>query len=208
MIPNNQKNDEITAIILAGGKSSRMGFDKSLIKYNDKSIIQIIFDVLDSVFTNIIVISNSVANYKFLNTLIYSDYYVGKGPLAGIHSGLTNSLTKKNFIISCDLPFIDSKLIDYLISQKSNKQIVIPTLNNKIQPLCGLYSQEILPKLSTYLKENINKTNKKLLSVKGFLETVDYEKVDAGNLQLDSSKILFNLNDKNDLEFLKQSSKN
>ena len=106
MISHTPIKNDITAIILAGGKSKRMGFDKSLIEFKGKPIIQIIFDLLKTIFKNIIIISNEPEKYFFLNTQIHQDYFVGKGPLSCIHSGLMNSKTLKNFIISCDLPFI------------------------------------------------------------------------------------------------------
>ena len=88
---------DITGIILAGGKSTRMGANKSFLKIGEQTVIERITYLMKSVFTNVIIISNTPDEYIFLNLPIYEDVYKGKGPLAGIHSGLKNSDTQKNF---------------------------------------------------------------------------------------------------------------
>ena len=78
--------NDITGIILSGGKSSRMGKNKSLLKIGDKTIIERMCDLMKSLFTEIILITNTPDDYSFLDLTVYKDVYKHKGPLAGIHS--------------------------------------------------------------------------------------------------------------------------
>src|SRR6266496_3170841 len=98
--------NDITGIILAGGKSSRMGTNKAFLRLGNKYVIEILADLMKNIFSKMILITNEPALYKFLKIDIYEDIYKNKGPLGGIHSGLVNSQTEKNFVLSCDIPFI------------------------------------------------------------------------------------------------------
>ncbi len=114
---------DVTGIILSGGKSSRMGVNKSLLKVGEITIVERMSDLMQSLFREVILITNDPADYKFLNIPIFEDLFKQKGPLAGIHSGLTHSSTEENFIISCDLPFITEKMIKYIVDFKTEKLI-------------------------------------------------------------------------------------
>ena len=99
----------ITGIILSGGKSTRMGENKSLMKLGDRTVIEHTLLLMQSLFSDVILITNTPDEYKFLNIPLYEDVYKYRGPLAGIHSGLINSITEENFVISCDIPLITKK---------------------------------------------------------------------------------------------------
>ena len=100
----------ITGVILAGGKSSRMGTDKGVLELNGKKIIEHIIYSIKPVVDEIIIISNS-NNYDYLGFKVYSDIIKERGPLAGIHTALTHTTTERNLIVSCDIPFINSELL-------------------------------------------------------------------------------------------------
>ena len=105
----------ITCIILSGGKSSRMGVNKSFLPFGDKTIIEHTIQLMKSIFDGVILITNSFEEYQHLNVPLFEDVHKQKGPLAGIHSGLSNSKTDKNFIISCDLPLMTKEVVEYII---------------------------------------------------------------------------------------------
>ena len=73
---------DVTGIILSGGKSSRMGVNKSLLKIGELTIIERVRDLMKSLFNEVILITNDPADYKFLNIPIYEDVFTRKGPLA------------------------------------------------------------------------------------------------------------------------------
>ncbi len=91
---------DITGIILAGGKSTRMGENKSLLSLNGKTVIERVVDLMKSIFKEVILITNTPEEYDFIKIPKYKDIFEYKGPLAGIHSGLTHSNTEKKL---CDL---------------------------------------------------------------------------------------------------------
>ena len=94
----------ITAIILAGGESSRIGTDKALLKINGELVIEKIYKLLTNIFSEIIIISNKPDDFQFLTTKVYKDIYPHFGPLSGIHSGLTNSIQNKIFSLPAICP--------------------------------------------------------------------------------------------------------
>jgi hypothetical protein len=92
-----------TAIILAGGKSTRMGFDKQLINIGDTCITDYIITILKPMFKNIIVVTNRPEIYKDPEMAVIEDFYKGYGPLGGIHAGLLQSQSMYNYIISMSI---------------------------------------------------------------------------------------------------------
>src|SRR3989338_5642445 len=108
----------MTAIVLAGGKATRMGGrNKAFLKIGGKTIIENLLDKLNPIFGKILIIANVPAQFNqslvtsYQNTKIISDIIPEKGPLGGIYTGLMTSRAKFNFVIACDMPFIDIWLI-------------------------------------------------------------------------------------------------
>jgi molybdopterin-guanine dinucleotide biosynthesis protein A len=135
---------DITGIILCGGKSSRMGTNKAFLKLGNKYIIEILSDLLKSIFSKVILVTNDPGLYEFLNIDMYEDIYKSKGPLGGIHSGLIHSHTEKNFVISCDIPLITKQVIEFIVNYRSDKKIRVPYADGYVQQLCGVYSRNLL----------------------------------------------------------------
>ncbi len=144
--------DNITGIILSGGKSTRMGENKSFLKMNNKTIIESVVEMMNSIFSKVILITNTPDEYRFLNLEIYTDIYKNVGPLAGIHSGLINSETQKNFIISCDLPLMNSEFVKSIVNIDSEKKIIVSKADGYIQQLCGIYNKSLIPLISEIIE--------------------------------------------------------
>jgi molybdopterin-guanine dinucleotide biosynthesis protein A len=142
----------ITGVILAGGKSSRMGCDKALLDLEGKPFICRIAETLQQSVESVVIISNSLDRYKFLGLSVFSDVYEDCGPLGGIHSSLIHATTEKVFVISCDMPLISADAIHFIIDQDTdNTKITVPMVMNILQPLCGVYKRSCLPDLVQYL---------------------------------------------------------
>jgi molybdopterin-guanine dinucleotide biosynthesis protein A len=200
--------DDITAIILSGGKSLRMGTNKSLLKIGDKTIIEGLRDILQSMFKDVILITNDPDDYKFLSLPIYEDIFRRRGPLAGIHSGLKHSKTNINFIISCDLPFMTKEMINYLIEYKTDKLITVAKADGFIQQLAGKYSKECLSPSEEILKEGVNNENrddvqkKRKCNVLNLIDTVRAEIIPAESLPFYKEDLYFNMNRTEDYNLL------
>jgi molybdopterin-guanine dinucleotide biosynthesis protein A len=137
--------ENATAIILAGGKSSRMGRDKSLLFANNLPLIEKIVTQLKDHFPEIIIGSSDTEKYRFLNLPVIPDLEEGKGPLMGIYSTLLRSSHEINFVVACDIPDLDMKFIHEMLRQARNHQIVIPTWNDgKHEPLFAVYKKSVL----------------------------------------------------------------
>lgn len=151
-----------TAIILAGGKSTRMGFDKQLIKMGNITITEYIIKILKPLFENIIVVTNKLELYEDNNIVTAEDIYKGYGPIAGIHAGLLKSKSIYNYIIACDMPYINTYYIEYLMKRikESNyeKDAVITKSGNWIEPFNAFYSKNLIP----IIEQNIIKDKRKI----------------------------------------------
>jgi molybdenum cofactor guanylyltransferase len=181
-----------TGIILAGGKSSRMGRNKALLELSGLKIIERIYKSIVHSCDDVIIISNSPDDYLFMELKIFKDIFPGLGPLAGIHSGLHNSKTENNLIISCDLPLISAEVITNIVKYESDKPVVIYQKKNRLQYLCGIYRKACLAFLETSLKSNN-------LRVKDFINKIDLEVLDAEEFP---DEVFFNLNTIEDYETL------
>ena len=201
---------DITGIILSGGKSKRMKENKSFLKLGDKYIIEIISELMKSLFKNVILITNDVSDYKFLKLESYSDLYKEKGPLGGIHSGLLNSITDNNFIISCDMPLISKEIIEFIINYNSDKLIKVPIADGFIQQLCGLYNKECISSAEMILKESyFEKRNdiqaKRKCNVLKLLDISGAEIIDIENEYSNYEKYTFmNMNTPEEYKFISE----
>lgn len=144
---------DVTGIILSGGKSLRMGTNKSFLDISGQTAIERTANLMKTLFHRVLLITNEPDLYQIPDVTVYQDIYKNMGPLAGIHSGLLNSNTDRNFIISCDMPLITSEIIRFISDYKSSKPIVIAKADGYNQQLCGIYSKTCLP----YIDKILNK---------------------------------------------------
>lgn len=200
---------DISGIILSGGKSKRMGTDKSFLKIGKQTIIERIANVMKEVFSRVILISNGHNEYKFLGLEIFEDIYKDFGPLAGIHSGLLSSLTEKNFIIACDLPFVGKDVIEFILNYKTEKLITIPKADGFVQLLCGVYSKKIIPQIENMIKAE-SKTSEAIPQKKldcNVLQLVKYFDAEVIDIENEYSaykkETFFNMNRPEDFDFVR-----
>lgn len=188
--------DDITGVILSGGKSMRMGVNKSFLKIGNQSIIERVLDLMKSIFQQNILSTNSTPEYEFLNLPMVKDVYKNLGPLSGIHSALLKSSTEKNFVISCDVPLMSKEMIEYLINYKTEKQILITRAAGYLQPLVGVYNKSILPSIEKILMQDSQSTidKRKHNSIHSLLENVQTEIIDPTSLSFYSDELFFNVN--------------
>lgn len=151
---------KVTGIILAGGKSSRMGEDKSFLPVCGRPLIAIVIETVSALFKNLIIITNQPALYKKYSARIEADTIKDCGPLGGIYTGLRASKTQHNFVCACDMPFLNKKLIQYILENAENYDMVLPYYHGRYQPLCALYAKSCLRPIGAELqKGNLKITN-------------------------------------------------
>ncbi len=166
---------KITGIVLAGGKSSRMGSDKSEMILNGKTLIEYSIDALKPLCDKIVISSNNFI-YDYTGCEVWPDELPDGSPMMGIYSCLKRSSTEYNIILSCDMPLISTSLLAYLLEYASENDITVPNHGNQlIEPLCGIYRQACIPVLKGFIDKGNYRLNECIRSTSHRLVTIDYK---------------------------------
>lgn len=144
---------EAAVIILAGGKSSRMGKNKALLKMNGKTVIEQIVAELMKVSDNMLIVTNTFSDYEFLGLPMVEDKWKGMGPLAGIHAGLLATTAERNLIVACDMPFVSAKLGSVLLEELDHYDAVIPEVDGRLHPLFAAYRKGVKDEVNRSLEK-------------------------------------------------------
>lgn len=149
-----------TAAILCGGKSTRMGFDKSKIVVNDKLLIENIANKLSKLFDDVIFVSND-KNKFHTKYRVVEDEIKDVGPCGAIYTALNNSSSEFVFVVACDMPLMDINYINYLKQkiENINCDCLVTKRGNFFEPLCSFYSVNMK---DMFLK-NINNNKYKIM---------------------------------------------
>ncbi|MDS0525860.1 molybdenum cofactor guanylyltransferase [Clostridium sp. SHJSY1] len=186
-----------TAVILAGGKSSRMGFDKQFLEIGEVRIMEKLIQELRKEFDDIVVVTNKKREYEEDGFRVISDEIKGVGPLSGIHIGLKESKSKYTYFIACDMPNISLKYIRYMkkVLLENKYDACVAKIDDKVEPFNSFYSKDILPKIESL----INKDKRSMFGLINIIETLFIEKniLEKYNYDFD---MFINLNSKEDLE--------
>jgi len=165
------EKEKVSGIIVAGGRSSRIGVDKALLKVGGSTMIERIITVLQQVAGHVL-ISAGNGKYSFTGYSHVEDKFADIGPIGGIYSALKASSTPINIVVSCDLPFLSVGLLDYLLQNSLENEMIIPVHNNFYEPLCAVYNVSLLPVIEQQINEGdyklinlITKTDSKLLPI-------------------------------------------
>ena len=136
----------MTGIILSGGKNSRMGVNKAFIEINGVRLINRILSVYRKIFSEIIIVTNEPLAYdEFSDTTIVTDIFKGKGSLGGIYTGLFYARHDYAFVAACDMPSLNQAFILFMMEQIDRYEIVVPEVPEGFQALHAIYSRRCLP---------------------------------------------------------------
>jgi molybdopterin-guanine dinucleotide biosynthesis protein A len=167
---------QITAIILAGGKSKRMGTDKALLKLDGISLLERSVLLCKKLCDTIIISSNNEAHQKFGFPLV-PDEVKNCGPIGGIYSGLKKSETEWNFVISVDSAYVNPDFVSYLIAAIGDVDAIVPYGTNGIEPLIALYNKQCLPAFEEKIRTGdfrmqnlVDSVNVKKIDAQGWIE--------------------------------------
>ena len=146
---------KIGCIILAGGKGSRLGREKAWVELEGKSLLQIAVSNVEFLDSEIIIVK--APNRELppisseINIRIVHDSFAGKGPLAGIFTGLTSSRFQYNFVLACDMPLLNKELVTYMSSVAKPYDAVVPRPGDHLEPLQAIYSKGCIPEIEKLL---------------------------------------------------------
>jgi molybdopterin-guanine dinucleotide biosynthesis protein A len=149
---------DVTAFILAGGKSTRMGADKAFVEYGGRTLLARALDLARSVTPEVRIVGS--ADKFALFAPVVEDVFCDCGPLGGIHAALRASRTELNVMLAVDMPFVSLAFLHYLISQAGSAPeavVVVPRGNGNWQPLCAIYRREFASATEDALRAGRNR---------------------------------------------------
>jgi molybdopterin-guanine dinucleotide biosynthesis protein A len=170
-----QRRIPATGVILAGGKSSRMGCDKSLLPIHGMPMIAHITNQLVTLFAEVIINTNASDKYSFLSFRKVSDEFRGRGPIAGIYSSLKSASNDAIFVIGCDIPFLSVQFITHMYSLSTSVDAVIPVTTQgekkMYEPLFAFYKKSAIPAFERVIAEG----NNRIIAILPFLTSAHPE---------------------------------
>jgi molybdopterin-guanine dinucleotide biosynthesis protein A len=183
----------ISAAILADGQNSRIKMEKSLIKFGDIHLIEKQVNLLNRIFSRIIIVtSKSVIKEKLTDLTYVQDQFPQCGPLGGIHSALLNCTDQAVFVFACDMPNLRLDIIQKQIEFYKSKpcDALVPRHCEGIEPLHAIYARTCLFAIENNLRNRI-------FSVRSFYDQINmqYIPVDPENI-----RYYHNINTHNDLQ--------
>jgi molybdopterin-guanine dinucleotide biosynthesis protein A len=147
----------VTAFVLAGGKSSRMGSDKAFLRLGDETLLSQALKLAGNVAEAVWIVGDAKKFAAFGR--VVEDVYRDRGPLGGIHAALSGSTTEVNVMLAVDLPFVTQKLLQYLLSRalESGAMVTVPRTGSGFQPLGAVYRRGFAEVAEQSLLEGKNK---------------------------------------------------
>ena len=148
-----------SAVVLAGGKSSRLGADKSLLLLDGRPLIARTIQVLSTLSDDLIVVTNTPERLEPLGLAanLVTDERPGEGSLMGIYSGLKAARHPYALVVACDMPFLNPPLLRYMLSMVPGYDVIIPRLAGMLEPLHAVYGRTCLPWMARLLDEGERK---------------------------------------------------
>ncbi len=194
---------DISCIILAGGKSLRLGHDKVLEKVGNRSLIELVISRIDSFSKDIIIVTAEERTFAPLaghpKIKMASDIFPGKGSLGGIYTGLVISDSFYNLVLAADMPFLNEPLLRYMLEVSDDFDFVLPRINEFFEPLHAVYSKNCVAPIESMLKQGRNTIIELFDFVKvRFVEAEEVDRFDPQRLSF------FNINTKEDLELARK----
>ncbi len=188
------------AIVLGGGRSTRIGRDKGQLKLDHRSLFEIVTAKLKLMFDHIIVVTNTpeqfVPHHGFQ---IVTDEVPYQGPLGGILAGLVVSPKEYNLVIAYDMPFLNPDLITFLFTQIAAADVVIPCSEKGMEPLCAVYSRKCIKAIRGTMQNG----NKRVVSFFGQVKVEYVPKETVAEIDPDYLSF-FNVNTEHDWKRARQ----
>lgn len=191
-------SEQVTGIILAGGRSSRFGNDKAFAFIGRERLIERAVHQLKD-FSDLLVVTNeriaSLYSLSLLPVRVVFDEQPGMGPMGGIHSGLKAARNEYSLVVACDMPFLNHSLLEYMVNARHGYDMVVPRTHGLPEPLHAIYSKNCLPAIKQRLIQGKAMVYGLLDGVRvRFVEQEEVERFDPDHISF------FNINNSADLE--------
>jgi molybdenum cofactor guanylyltransferase len=143
---------KVTGILLAGGKSRRMGEDKRHLVVGEQTLLERGLRVLQSIFCEVLVVIVQDSPPLSIDARVVRDLVPDCGSLGGLYTGLTQATTPYIFVVACDMPFLNQTVIAQFTNRRATADIVIAKLDDRLHPMHALYSKRCLPALEQMIR--------------------------------------------------------
>lgn len=148
---------KITGVILAGGKSRRMGTDKALLSVGRDAMIERAVAELSKVCSEVLISGCGEETGRRLGLKVVPDLIKGMGPLSGIHAALLAAQSEKCLVVPCDMPFLSAELAEVMIRHSEGYDVAVPQHGDYLQPLFGVYDPSCIQAIEEALRNNRHK---------------------------------------------------
>jgi molybdenum cofactor guanylyltransferase len=143
---------DVTGVLLAGGKSRRMGEDKRFLPIGETTLYEHSLAVLRSVFQTVVVVIAQDSPPLESDVPVWRDLIPGCGSLGGLYTGLKQAMTPSVFAVACDMPFLDPVTVRYFVKVQGEADLVMAKLQNGLQPMHALYHRRCLPVMESLIE--------------------------------------------------------
>lgn len=197
-ITHSEKYPDVTGVILAGGKSRRMGTDKAQLKIAGQSLFERSLQLLQSFFATII-IAGDRPDLARPGIPAIADLYPGSA-LGGLHTGLKSASTDWIFVAPCDMPYSDTRIVTALLQNREGVDAVVPRTPGGYEPVFALYHKNCLPQMEVMLQQN-------QLRIYDFYQRISIHYLDPPQLPEGWQRALLNINTPEQLAKIKKESR-
>lgn len=161
-----------TGVLLAGGKSSRMGTNKALLRFaTGEMVVERIVSRVAPLCAEVLIVTNTPDEYAFLGLPMFADAYPGASSLGGIYTGLLHASSPRALVLSCDLPLVNASLLAYLLALPFDYDVLMPYVEARQQPLHALYARTCLPTMQAQIESGDLKIVRLLDTLRGRIVT-------------------------------------
>jgi molybdopterin-guanine dinucleotide biosynthesis protein A len=189
----------ISGIVLAGGKSVRLGHDKITEKVGGITLIEKVIASLEPLSQEIIIVTAQERTFPQLagreKVKVATDIFPGRGSLGGIYTGLVRSDSFYNLVVAADMPFLNGPLLRYMIEASDGFDFVLPRVGQWFEPLHAVYSRNCVKAIETLFEQGRRVIVELFSYVKvRYIEEEEINRFDPDHLSF------FNINTKEDLD--------
>ncbi len=173
------KQQKLSAAILAGGQSRRMGKDKALLEVDGRALIEYVIDVANRVADETFIVASDRPEYEQFGCPVVADKFPQSGSLGGIYTAVSEASNDHCLVLACDMPFVNEKLLQFMVEQVDNADALVPALAAErsdqggpetLETLHAIYSKACIPAIERQLNAGVFK-------VIGFFSEVNVKKL-------------------------------
>jgi len=144
-------------IVLAGGRSVRLGHDKLTEVFGERTLIEIVVECVSSLVDEVVIVTAAdrmITEFEGLSSVrVVTDLFPGKGPLVGLYTGLKESRSDLNLAVAADMPFLSAGLLCHMLEVVDGYDAAVPRIDDRVEPLHAVYALSCIPRIESMMAE-------------------------------------------------------